>query len=373
MNIIQQQSNPAKLKHVIISVGAAVLGQHRPGLALDTVEVVGASDINEALGQPHAKELGCPFFKNHQEMLETTKPDIAIILAPHPFHAPLTVDCLKAGAHVFVEKPMAVDIREADTMIQAAKDYGRLLAVSFPRRFLPEMRFMHHYLHTGQLGKLQHVYMYANWFRSRAYFQSAPWRATWRGEGGGIVINQGSHNLDILCYLLGLPKHLVAWTKTQLHNIEVEDTVQAMLEWENGCTGLYRASTAEAGRSDMLELVGTHGTLRLTPEGLSGTIFDTPLEQFILETNHEYVWTEPNQKPLELTLPEGKGDHAATYHHFHEAILEGKPLIISGEEGRKSLELANAIIYSGQTRESVTLPLDGQRYSTLLEKLRHAA
>ncbi|MGL4610657.1 MAG: Gfo/Idh/MocA family protein [Trueperaceae bacterium] len=367
---LSSKSSPQKLRHVIIGVGASVLGMHRAALALDTVELVGAADINETLGQSKADELGCPFFKDYVAMLEATKPDVAVVLAPHPFHANIAVNCFKAGAHVLVEKPMAVQISEADLMVKGAKEYNRLLAVNFQRRFRPEVTVMHAMLQSGQLGKLQHLHLYANWFRSRAYFQAAKWRATWRGEGGGVLMNQGIHDLDLMCYLLGSPKRLTAWTSTQLHSIEVEDTVQAMLEWDDGCTGLFRTSTAEVGAKDILELVGTRGTLRLTPEGLSGVVLGTPIEQFILEAEH--VWMQPTQKPLELTIPEGKGDHTATYRHFHEAILEGNPLIISGEEARKSLELANAMIYSGQTGESVTLPLDGQRYSALLEKLRQS-
>lgn len=356
-----------KLRHVIIGVGAGVLGMHRPALALETVELVGASDVNTTLGQKNADELGCLFFADYKEMLEVTKPDVAIILAPHPFHATLAIDCLNAGAQVLVEKPMAVQLSEADAMIAAAEANKKHLAVSFQQRFRPEIRVARDLLHSGQLGRLQHVDMYVNWFRTRAYFQSASWRATWRGEGGGVLMNQGIHDLDALCYLLGSPKRLFAWTRTHLHSIEVEDTVQAMLEWE-GCLGSFHTSTAEAGRKDYLELVGTKGTLRITPGGLSGSIFDMPLERFIVES--KTPWEQPTMKPLEQSLPEGKGDHVSIYKHFHDAILKGEPLLISGHEARKSLELANAMIYSSYTKQAVELPLDAARYGDLLEALK---
>jgi predicted dehydrogenase len=357
-----------KLKHVVIGVGAGVLGMHRPALALDTVELVGASDVNATPGQKNADELGCPFFADYKEMLITTKPDVAIILAPHPFHATLAIDCLKAGAHVLVEKPMAVQLSEADAMIAAAEENERLLAVSFQQRFRPEIRAAHDLLCSEHLGKLLHVNMHINWFRSRAYFQSASWRATWSGEGGGVLMNQGIHDLDVLCYLLGSPKQLFAWTRTHLHSIEVEDTVQAMLEWENGCLGSFHTSTAEAGFKDYLEIIGTKGVLRVTPGGLSASMFDMPLEQFIIES--ESAWEQPTTKPLEQTLPEGKGDHVSVYKHFHDTILNNQPLLISGQEARKSLELANAMIYSSYTRQSVALPLESGRYRELLEQLK---
>jgi predicted dehydrogenase len=360
-----------KLRHVIIGVGAGVLGMHRPGLELDAVTVVGASDINAPLGQARADELSCPFFTDYQEMLRTTKPDVAVILAPHPFHATLAIDCLNAGAHVLVEKPMAVQIKEADAMIVAAQRNKRLLAVSFQQRFRPEVRAAHELLQAGQLGDLQHVTMHANWFRTRAYFQSASWRATWRGEGGGVLMNQGIHDLDVLCYLLGFPKRLTAWTRTRLHATEVEDTAQAMLEWENGCLGSFHTSTAEAGRKDYLELEGTKGTLRVTPGELSGNVFDTPLEQFILES--DIPWAQPGMKTLEVKLRADQGDHTAVYTHFHEALVQGRPLLSSGEEARKSLELANAMIYSSHKHQSVELPLDSDLYSELLEDLKRGS
>jgi predicted dehydrogenase len=359
-----------KLKHVIIGVGAGVLGMHRSALALDTVELVGASDINKPLGEKNADELGCPFFADYQEMLGTTKPDVAVILAPHPFHATLAVDCLNAGAHVLVEKPMAVQLSEADAMIAAAKSNEKLLAVSFQQRFRAEIGMARALLQAGKLGRLLHVDMSANWFRTTSYFQSASWRATWSGEGGGVVMNQGIHDLDVLCYLFGSPKQLTAWTRTHLHDIEVEDTVQAMLEWE-GFLGSFHTSTAEAGRNDTLDIVGTQGTLRVTPGGLSGNVFDVPLETFIAESKS--AWEQPGMKPLEQLLLKGKGDHVSVYEHFHSAILNDEPLLISGQEARKSLELANAMIYSSYTNESVTLPLDGKRYSDLLESLKRGS
>jgi predicted dehydrogenase len=356
-----------KLKHVILGVGAGVLGMHRSALTLETVELVGASDVNTTLGQKKANDLGCPFFADYRAMLATTKPDVAVILAPHPFHATLAVECLNTGAHVLVEKPMAVQLSEADAMIAAAEGNKKHLGVSFQQRFRPELRVARDFLHAGQLGRLLHVDMSSNWFRTRAYFQSASWRATWSGEGGGVLMNQGIHDLDVLCYLLGSPQRLTAWTRTHLHSIEVEDTVQAMLEWE-GCLGSFHTSTAEAGRKDYLELVGTKGTLRITPGGLSGNVFDVPLEPFITESKS--AWEQPRMKPLELSLPEGQGDHVSIYKHFHKAILEDEPLIISGREARKSLELANAMIYSSRTNQAIELPLEAARYSVLLAELK---
>ena len=255
-------------------------------------------------------------------------------------------------------------------MSAAAEANEKHLAVSFQQRFRPEIRVARELLQSGKLGRLLHVDMFINWFRTRAYFQSARWRATWSGEGGGVLVNQGIHDLDVLCYLFDSPKRLTAWTRTHLHDIEVEDTVQAMLEWES-FLGSFHTSTAEAGRKDSLDIVGTKGTLRVTPGGLIGNVFDVPLERFITESKS--AWEQPTMKPLEQSLPEGKGDHVSIYKHFHDALLNDEPLLISGQEARKSLELANAMIYSSYTKETVELPLDSQRYGELLEGLKQGA
>jgi predicted dehydrogenase len=172
----------------------------------------------------------------------------------------------------------------------------------------------------------------------------------------------------VLCYLVGLPERVVAWTRTQLHEIEVEDTVQAMLEWGQGCLGSLHTSTAEAGRKERLEIIGTGGVMRIDQGSLSVNLFEKPLEQFATESKN--LWEPPGQQPLEVHLPQAKAGHAEVYQHLHQAILQGTPLLISGHEGRKSLELANAMLYSSHTGQTVTLPLNGNNYHQLLEDLK---
>lgn len=341
---------------------------HLPALKLETVDLVGATDVNTDLGRARATELGCPFFNDVASLLQETQPDVAIILAPHPFHAPLAIQCLEAGAHVLVEKPIAVQVSEAEAMISAAQKADRLLAVSFQQRFRPEIQAAKQLLDSGKLGKLQHVDMLVNWFRSRAYFASGQWRATWKGEGGGVLMNQAPHNLDLLCYLIGLPKQLVAWTRTQLHTIEVEDTAQAMLEWESGCLGSVHISTAESGRKERLEIAGTAGIMQISQGSLQVSLFESPLERFTLES--QSIGAAPAIKPFEVTLPAGKGNHVSVYQHLHNTILEGTPLLISAEEACKSLELANAMILSSYQQKAVSLPIDRTAYSNLLESLK---
>lgn len=357
-----------RLRHVIIGVGAGVLNMHRPALQQETVELVAVSDLNAELGQRRATELECSFYTDHRIMLAETRPDVAVILTPHPFHAPIAIDCLEAGCHVLVEKPMAVHVAEADAMIDAAAQADRLLAVNFQQRGRPEVQAARRLIQQGQLGVVQRVDMVETWTRTAAYFRQVPWRGTWSGEGGGVLMNQGVHNLDLLCYLMGPPSRVVAWTRTLLHPIETEDTVQAMLEWPGGALGSVHLTTAEAGQPQRLEVLGTKGCVSVQHGELTCQQFEADLREFLLQSPQPYSLPPSHVVPVEL--PPGAGDHLSVYHNLHRAILSGTPLVADGVAGRMSLELANAMIYSSYMHREVELPVDRRVYAALLEDLK---
>ena len=205
------QANGA-LRHVVIGVGAGIFASHHKALTSNGAEWEAVSDVNVELGQQRAAELGCPFYTDHRTMLAETRPDVAVVITPHPFHAPIAIDCLQSGCHVLVEKPMSVHVAEADAMIEAAERADRLLAVNFQMRLRPEVRMARRMIEEGRLGMIQHVNMTMSWTRAASYFKLSSWRGTWTGEGGGVLMNQSPHNLDLLCHLIGLPKRVVAWT-----------------------------------------------------------------------------------------------------------------------------------------------------------------
>ena len=362
------QSQPRPLRHAVIGVGAGVLEMHRPAFGLATTELVGVSDLDEQKGRQRAADLNCAFYSDYQKMLAETQPEVAVVLTPHPFHAAVAIHCLEAGCHVLVEKPMAVEVAEADAMIAAARRSERLLAVNFQHRCRPVVRAARKLIEEGALGTLQHVDMAVAWPRTAAYYRSAGWRATWRGEGGGVLMNQAPHNLDLLCYLLGRPARVTAWTRNLLHDLEVEDTAQAMLEWSSGTLGSLHISTAEAGRPERLELVGTRGTLHIRDGALSLNLFEADFESFAATSPERFA--APPSRAEDVVLEPGEGNHAAIYENLHEAILTGAPLVADGAQGRLSLELANAMILSSHTRSDVDLPLDARRYGALLGDLK---
>ncbi|HRW05250.1 MAG TPA: Gfo/Idh/MocA family oxidoreductase [Caldilineaceae bacterium] len=360
------------LRHAIVGIGAGIVSAHMPAYRdLDNVVIVGGADVSATAGQARADELDCPFFLDHRQMLAETKPDVTVVLTPHPFHAAIAIDALNAGSHVLVEKPMAVQVRDADAMIAAADKNNRLLAVNFQQRFRPEVEAARHLIQSGQLGEIQRVTQVEPWLRTVAYYKSAGWRGTWKGEGGGVLMNQAPHSLDLLCHLAGMPKRVVAWNRTVRHSIEVEDSSMAMLEWENGALGSIFFSTAEAGERRM-EIVGTGGILNISEGGkITFQRYEPNLVEHILHSPERFA--APQIVAEEVPVGDGLGKHIEVYTDFHRAITEGTPLRADGREGLMSLELANAIIYSSYRGCEVELPLDREGYSTLLAELQAGA
>src|SRR5260221_1780162 len=372
-----EQSSEKRLRHVVIGIGGAVFTEHLPALALPAVEVVAVSDINVEKGKQRADQLHCAFYQDYHQMLAATRPDVAVIITPPILHASMTVDCLEAGCHVLVEKPMAIQVVEADAMIDAATRSQRLLSVIFQHRFRPEIRTAHKLLQEGLLGNIQRMDLTAVWTRSYAYYAQAPWRATWAGEGGGVLPAQGSHSLDALTHLAGLPIRMIAWTRRLLHDIEAEDTVHAMVEWENGAVGSVHISSAEAeplrtagtaaDAPERLKIVGTAGTLEIDRGALTVELFDTDMREYAAKSTTPFGSPASRRNPL--IWENGKGSHSEAYQRFHNAILHGDSSYGDGIQGRMALELANAMTYSSYKGREVELPLDRQGYADLLNDL----
>jgi predicted dehydrogenase len=352
----------------VVGVGAGVFALHRAALQQrDDIQVVGVCDVQPQPGQQRAAELGCQFFTDHRQMLADTRPEAVSVVTPHPQHAPIAVDCLEGGAHVLVEKPMAAQVADADRMLEAAAAAGRLLAVSFQHRGRPEVRAARQLIQSGRLGEIQRVQMLAVWTRTARYYSRAAWRGTWAGEGGGVLMNQAAHNLDLICHLAGQPSRVLAWNRTTLHAIETEDTCEALLEWSNGALGTLYVTTAQVGEPERLEIVGTRGTLEIWRGRLNFLESEADLRAFVAD--NEDPFAAPDLRPCDVELPAGAGDHAAVYASFLQAIQGRAELACDGAQGRQSLELANALIASSQRGQPVDLPLDRSAYRQLLEQL----
>jgi UDP-N-acetyl-2-amino-2-deoxyglucuronate dehydrogenase len=358
------------LRYAIIGAAAGIAVTHIAALQRIGANIVGVSDIAVDRLAPRAAELGAPAFTDHNKMLKETSPDVAVICTPHPLHAALGLDCLKAGAHVLLEKPIAVEVAEADELIAAAEAAGRILAVSFQHRTRPAVEYVKNFIGTGQLGELVRVLVSEPWLRGYAYYRSASWRGTWSGEGGGVMMNQASHTLDLMCHLVGLPSKVWGWVRTRYQPMECEDTAQAMLEYPNGAPGYFSASTAEAGGKRRIEIAGEYASIQLIEDQLTIQRFKPHMKDFIINDPRMYGSPEVTTEVLDMPAGEDFGNHYAVYRDLEAAIAEGRQPRCSGREARMALELANAITLSSFTGQPVTLPVDRQVYHTLLNELR---
>jgi predicted dehydrogenase len=326
------------------------------------------SDVNAERAAPRATAAGVPLFDDHRAMLQELRPDLVAICTPHPSHAALALDCLAAEAHVLVEKPLAVEVAEGDAMIAAASAAGRLLAVSFQQRFRPEVQQARALIAAGELGTLLRVHCIEPWFRSAAYYRSAGWRGSWRGEGGGVLMNQAPHTLDLLCYLAGRPTRVWGATRTLHHAMTAEDTAHALLEFPGGAPGYFFTSTAESGEQ-LLEIVGDRAALRLQNGTLTVTRYQpAQLEQ--LRTSPEPFQSPRQTSETSTPLAAAAPGHRAVYADLLQAIQNGNQPLCDARSALESLEVANAIVLSSYRERPVELPLDRAAYSALLAELR---
>ncbi len=360
------------LRYGLIGAGASIASNHLEALArLPGTHIIGMADVSPAIGAQRAAELGCPFFLDHHELLALA-PDVVVICAPHPLHKMLALDCFAAGAHVLVEKPIAVEVAEAEAMIAAADAAGRVLAVNFQERFRPAIEAAYQLIAAGELGGLVRVLCIEPWFRTAAYYRSATWRGTWNGEGGGVLLNQAPHTFDRLCYLAGSPASVWGWTRTLRQVIETEDTAQAMLVYPNGAPGYVEVSTVEAGMPPQMHIVGDQMALEFSGETLTIRRFIPPLSEFSATSPEKFAApqiTVETFTPPEAIPPGGEG-HFAVHRDLRQAILTGRKPRCDGRDALASLELANAITLSSFTDRAVSLPIDRAAYSALLNDLR---
>lgn len=368
MGATSSQAAGAHLRFAIIGCGASIVPTHLEALAhVPDIALVGMADASPERGAARALEVGCPFFVDHRAMLAELRPDAVVITTPHPAHPAIARDCFAAGAHVLVEKPMAIDVAAADAMITAADAADRLLAVNFQQRFRPAIIRIKQLITDGALGALLRVNCVEPWFRTAAYYRTATWRGTWNGEGGGVLMNQAPHTLDLLCYLAGMPTKVWGWTRTAHHAIETEDTAQAMLEYADGATGQLQINTVEAG-VQRLQIVGDRAAVELVGSQITLRRFTPSLSEY--RATSPEMFGLPASADEMIDLPGDGGGHLAVYQDFVAAIRTGSPLRCSGRDGLQSLELANAIIASSLCERPLTLPLDRPTYSALLADLR---
>ena len=355
-----------RLRYGVIGAGVVAPLHLAAIAALDDVELVGISALDLELATALAEDAGCPAFADHRDLL-ALEPSVVVICTPHPSHPALTVDAFAAGAHVLVEKPLAPEVREADEMIEAADRAGRLLGVCFQQRFRPVIAAAHELIATGRLGELLRASIVDPLYRPNSYYGTASWRGTWEGEGGGVLMNQAPHTLDLLCHLAGPPASAWGVSRRRSQPMEAEDTANALLEYGNGALGTLAVSTTEPG-VQRIELVGDRGRIEIVGETLSFERFEPPLSEHLPAATE--MFEQPAIVPESVALPAGRGDHLDVHEDFAAAIRTGTLPRVPARDALWSLELANAIVLSTHTGQAVPLPVDRDAYAALLADLR---
>jgi predicted dehydrogenase len=355
-----------KVRVGVVGVGGMGSGHCKSIQGLDEIELTCVADVNEARANEIAEQYEVKAFTAHTDLIGSGLVDAVVIATPHYFHPPVAIDAFAAGLHVLSEKPIGVRIGEAEKMVAAAKESGKVFAVMFQMRTTAAVKKAKEIAEAGELGEIKRTLLISPEFRSQAYYNSGTWRATWAGEGGGVMLNQAPHIMDVFCMLGGLPSRVHGRCQTLIHDIEVEDQAQAMLEYGNGAVGYFYVSTCETGPR-MLEIVGDKGRLRLAGGGLSFTRFSPAVTEFN-KTNTE-MWGSPKSEDVDLGLEDCEHGHHVVLRNFARAILHGEPLVTPGEVGVKSLELANAIILSSYKGEPVDVPIDRSEYYDLVAGL----
>jgi len=296
------------------------------------------------------------------------KIDAILIATPHYFHAPIGIAALKAGLHVLVEKPIAVHKADAEKLLAAHTDKKLVLGAVFNQRTDPYYLKIRELVRGGELGEVRRVnWIVTHWFRTEAYYASSAWRATWAGEGGGVLLNQCPHNLDMFQWLFGMPVRVRAFCGFgRYHQIEVEDDVTAYMEMGNGATAVFITSTGEAPGTNRLEITGERGRVVYENEKITFTQNETGMTRFSRMATEGFAL--PATTESVFTFPDHGAQHAGIVQNFADAILRGAPLIAPAGEGIHSVEMANAMLMSSWTGESVSFPTDAQHYEQLLRQ-----
>jgi predicted dehydrogenase len=316
---------------------------------------------------------GVATYDNTAELFASGKIDAVIVSTPHYGHPPIAMEAFAAGVHVMIEKPAGVYTKQVREMNEAfaKNDKNLVFGIMHNQRTHPMYRKMREIVHSGELGELRRTsWLITDWYRSQAYYDSGGWRATWKGEGGGVLINQCPHNLDMWQWICGMPKRITAFVREgKNRNIEVENDVTAYVEYENGASGIFVTSTVDSPGSNRFEIVGDKGKL-VCEDGRLVHYKLTVSESEFNRTNTQ-MFGSPAYERFEVDCPGSYPQHIGVLYDFVKTINNEGELIAKGEEGINGLTISNAIHLSGWLNKTIELPLDEELFLAELDKRRN--
>lgn len=325
------------------------------------VSVVGVTDADPSRATSAALDAGCRAYADVAALLDDV--DAVVIATPHRQHAAAAVAALRRGAHVLCEKPLAASVVEADAIVAAARDGRGVFSMVFQSRFDPPLKRLRELVERGELGRVYSCHITEAGLRTRAYYRESPWRGTWRGEGGGVVVNQAPHVLDRYVWLVGKPLDVMARSERRLSDVETEDSCSLLLAHNDGVDGYIHVDThtAPAISSHVLLCDGGRAELK------DGRLRITQLRASIAETRLTSRESFAQLEGQTFDIPSGHlGAEellAAQHDNFFAAVVGDAALVAPGVEGLASVELANAALLSAARRAPIALPLDRTAWS----------
>lgn len=309
-------------------------------------------------------------YTNYIDLLHSNEIDAVIIAVPHPLHSAIAIEAFKCGLHVMLEKPADISVSKVKLLNETAKKSGKKFAIMFNQRTNPLFKKVREIVSNGQLGQLKRtIWIVTNWYRTQSYYNSGSWRATWAGEGGGVLINQAPHNLDLWQWICGMPESVIAFCDVaKYHNIEVEDDVTIITRYKNGAVGTFITSTGEYPGTNRLEISGTLGKIVVENATLKWwklknderEVCESSLESFV-KIESEYT---------EITSQTPEAGHKGILQNFANAVLYNEELLSPGSEGIFELMLSNAAYLSSWKGNcEIKLPLDNAEFDKYLHRL----
>ncbi|MGV3774400.1 MAG: Gfo/Idh/MocA family protein [Verrucomicrobiales bacterium] len=350
-------------------IGMGNMGKYHADYLLqkkvDRCELVAIASSNPAIGD---KFKGPALFDSGEKLIQSGQVDAVLIATPHYQHTSLGVMAFEAGLDVMVEKPISVHKADCERLIAAGRKSGKVFGAMFQLRTEPRYKKLKKLISDGELGSIVRInWIITDWFRTEAYYASGGWRATWKGEGGGALLNQCPHQLDLWQWLVGMPARVHGFCQFgRYHNIEVEDNVSIFMEYATGATGLFVTSTGEAPGTNRFEIVGEQGKIVIEQGKMSFTRNEVTMSEFSKTATTGFA--RPDIWNIEIPVELAPAQHAAVMQNFTNSILDGDPLIVPGEEGMNSVEIANAALFSAWTGRTVELPLNSKAYESALQE-----
>ena len=297
-------------------------------------------------------------FLDGRQLIDSGECDAVLIATPHYFHPEYVIYALEHNTHVISEKPAGVYTKQVREMNKVAEKSDKVFAIMFNQRTNCVYRKLHDMIQSGELGKMKRVnWIITDWYRTQSYYDAAGWKATWDGEGGGVLLNQCPHQLDLLQWLCGLPKKVRAFChESKWHDIEVEDDVTAYMEFENGATGVFVTTTGDAPGTNRLELTFEMGKIVCE----NGKLLFDKLK--VNEREHcktaKNGFEKPEMEHIEIQTDGMNEQHVGVLKAFADKILNNGPLVADGTEGINGLMLSNAMFLSSWLDKTVELPFD---------------